>query len=232
MNHPAETTGTNAPHPGCLAVNTKPRVQLYLDVETTRTDLARQAWEIALIRRVVQAETFELVEEHELTIYIRLEDLDLDHGDPESLEVSRFHDRHPAITGDPLEHDQILCSAAEAAALVYEQSVGAEIHGVVPSFDTTTLTGLLVAHRYEPRWKERLVDVTVLGEGVLRMQGITPIPNSDASSRQCGVEPPAARERHTAMGDARWSQRWHQHLLASTTHAHLRLNELPIGASS
>lgn len=206
------------------------RVQLYLDVETTRKDLARQPWEIALIRRVVHAQSLQLLDEHALTIYIRPEDLDLDRSDPESLEVSRFYDRHPSITGDPLEHDQILCSAAEAAALVVEQSFGGEIHGVVPSFDTLTLGGLLVAHGYEPRWKERLVDVTVLGEGMLRAQGTIPIPSSDASSRQCGVEPPAAHERHTAMGDARWSQRWHHHILASTTHPHLSVTGQPIGA--
>lgn len=218
-------------NPAAITANSY-RVQLYLDVETTRKDLARQAWEIALLRRVVKTQTLELLDEHAVTIYVRREDLDIEHGDPESLEVSRFHDRHPEITGEPLEHDQILCSAAEAAALVTEQSFGAEIHGVVPSFDTTTLTGLLVAHGYAPRWKERLVDVTVLGEGFLRAQGIIPIPSSDASSRQCGVEPPASDERHTAMGDARWSQRWHHHILASTTHPHLSRADEPIGAIS
>lgn len=38
---------------------------------------------------------------------------------------------------------------------------------------------------------------------------------SDDLSRACGVEPPTEEERHTALGDARWVQRWYDHIIGS-----------------
>lgn len=40
-----------------------------------------------------------------------------------------------------------------------------------------------------------------------------PAARSDDLSRACGVEPPSEEERHTALGDARWVQRWYDHIL-------------------
>lgn len=41
---------------------------------------------------------------------------------------------------------------------------------------------------------------------------IAPPWRSDDLARACGVEPPSDADRHTAMGDARWVQRWYDTL--------------------
>lgn len=183
----------------------------FLDCETNGVHLQRRPWEIAILRRTGDGT------DQSISIYIDLPDLDLDHADPEGLQIGRFHDRHPALTCTDLDADQILCDAAEAAHLVHAWTAGATIVGIVPSFDTECLTGLLTRHGYTPRWHYRLVDVSVLAAGYLLGQGVTPKETSEELSVQCGVQPATGLARHTAVGDADWTRRWFDQLTATTT---------------
>ncbi|MFI7191434.1 hypothetical protein ACIBQ0_17005 [Nocardia nova] len=120
-------------------------------------------------------------------------------------------------------------SEAEIAVRVERWTRNAHIVGAVPNFDTETLAAMLRRHGLCPSWHYHLIDVEALAVGWLhgvaaraideaRMRGEEPDPalvdrnlplpwKSDDVSGACGVQPPTAEERHTAMGDARWAMR-------------------------
>lgn len=152
--------------------------------------------------------------ERELTIFVDLADLDLEHADPNSLAVGRFYERHPHF-GAPLGERQLLCSAGQAAALVQTWTSGARVFGVVPSFDTGCLEELLHRHGLEPQWHFQPWDIAVLAVGYLIGRQLPVQRSSEATSLQCGVAVPTDTERHTAMGDARWVKRWYDHIMPS-----------------
>lgn len=101
------------------------RPVVFLDTETTGRDRFRRPWEIAIIRR-------DRTDERAVTLFIEEADLDLDHADPEALEVSKFYDRHPQFAGT-LRPGSLLCSGADAAALVHSWTNQARVYGVVPA---------------------------------------------------------------------------------------------------
>jgi hypothetical protein len=179
---------------------------VFLDAETTRLDRRRRPWEIAMIRREHGGR------DEEITVFVDIDDLELADADPESLRIGGFGTRHPSF-GRPLAAGERLCSAAAAARLVQQWTAGAQVFGVVPSFDTFCLDELLHRHDLEPRWHFQAWDMAVFAAGFLaglrRAAGTT----SEAVSKQCGVEPPQGIERHTAMGDARWVQRWYDRIV-------------------
>jgi hypothetical protein len=186
----------------------------FLDTETTGVHPGRQVWEIAMIRRDDSGET-------EASFFV---DVDLSAADPFGLSVGRFYERHPhgqylsgrsntpggkSITDEPLT---VIDAAHEVARMTH----GAHIVGIVPNFDTETLDPLLRAHGLIPAWHYHLIDVEAMAVGYLRGRGWEDITDaidvpwrSDDLSRACGVEPPSDDERHTALGDARWAQRWY-----------------------
>jgi hypothetical protein len=176
-------------------------VVVFLDAETTRLDRRRRPWEIAMIRR-------DSLDERAMTIYVDVDDLHLEEADPESLRIGAFMSRHPSF-GRELEPGEQLCSAAAAAQLVQTWTAGAQVFGVVPSFDTFCLAELLHRHGLEPRWHFQPWDMAVYAAGYLAGRRQCAGASSEAVSLQCGVAPPAGEERHTAMGDARWVQRWY-----------------------
>lgn len=131
-----------------------------------------------------------------------------------------------------------------AAMRVSRWTHGAHIVGAVPNFDTEVLAKLLRDNGLTPAWHYHLVDVEAMALGYLarckhdeeiflhnttdevrehrktsvidRYAALTELPyKSDELSRACSVEPPSPAERHTALGDARWCQRWYDALSGS-----------------
>lgn len=174
---------------------------VFLDTETTSTLHTRHPWEIAMILRA------EGRKDRELVVYIDVADLDLKNADPKALKISRFHERHPQITGD-IPAGAILCSEQQAAARVLEWTAGARVAGVNPHFDLDTLEPMLRRHNLDPRWYFMPLCVATEGSGFVKGRGIRPGRTAEAISRQCGVEPPAAPLRHSALGDALWAMHW------------------------
>lgn len=177
------------------------RPLVFLDTETTGCHRERRPWEIAMIRR-------DAAVQREITVYVDIADLDLDHACPDALAISRFHQRHPHF-GAPLGTNELLCSGAQAAALVRQWTAAATVFGVVPSFDTECLSELLNRHGLSTSWHYQPWDIAVFASGYLAGRGQILETNSEKTSHACGVHPPTAAERHTAMGDARWVARWH-----------------------
>jgi hypothetical protein len=95
---------------------------------------------------------------------------------------------------------------------VREWTLGATIVGVVPSFDTFCLTRMLSRHQLTPEWDPDVIDVVPMAASIIRRQGRTPETDCARLSQQCGVRPPGAVHRHTALGDARWAMRWYDSL--------------------
>ncbi|WP_225506666.1 hypothetical protein [Mycolicibacterium fortuitum] len=203
----AQQGRNTAPHDGITTKTHggKAVIPVFLDTETTGLHRGYRPWEIALIRREETIDT-------ELTIFVDIDDIDLDSADPISLQLGGFEQRHPQ-RGGALGPDQVLMSGADAAAEVQKRTAGVEIWGVNPSYDTIGLDGLLARHRLEATWYYQPQDIAQQGRGFLRGSGIARPPRtSDELSLACGVQPPAPHERHTAMGDARWVGRWYDAL--------------------
>lgn len=181
--------------------------RIYLDTETNGKHPLRRAWEIALIICTPGQALKELL------LYVDIRDIDVKGAEPGAFQIGRFDERHPQRNG-VLPDGARLVRETQLARLVYEVTRGAQIHGVVPSFDTDTLAPALRRHHREPGWHYMPLCVSTMAAGYLNALNISPKQTSEEISRQCGVEPPEGDERHTALGDARWAHRWHHHLLS------------------
>jgi hypothetical protein len=202
-----------------------------LDTETTGVHPEREIWEIGMIKRHPDGQTF--------TSSFFIEDVDLSRADPFGLSIGRFYERHPQYNGlrenggrwreGPLvgkdegnpfggSADYRICSARQAAVRVEEWTRGAHIIGAVPNFDTESLGRLLRQYGLIPAWHYHLIDVENLMVGYLmgaapgtvgeRLREVaTPPWKSDELAALLGVEPSSPEERHTALGDAEWALR-------------------------
>lgn len=193
---------------------------VFLDTETTGLHHDRRPWEIALIRREPNGYT------SELQIYVK--DVDLSAAELIGLNVGHFYENHPLFRTDHAvpphsEREELgpgvrLTTEAKAAVIVERMTRGATIVGAVPSFDTECLAAMLRRHKLCAAWHYHLIDVEAVALGYLHRAGPYPrklldLPiKSDALSELCGVQPPSDEERHTAIGDARWVQRWYDTL--------------------
>jgi hypothetical protein len=196
---------------------------LFLDTETTGLHPGRRAWEVAMIRRDDEGR-------RETSFFVSV---DLTHADPFGLKVGRFWDRHPVgrkLSGKECNTPGDLApvlSQHDAAKEIMRWTFGAHIVGAVPNFDTETLAGLLRSQGYMPAWHYHLIDVENIAIGWLlgRQQSgwvsldgdggaldLTPPWSSDALSKACGVTAATEAERHTALGDARWVERWYDQM--------------------
>jgi DNA polymerase III epsilon subunit-like protein len=182
------------------------RPLVFLDTETTGLHRGRRPWEIALIRRTESSQT-------RLLLCVDIDDIDLASADPVGLKISGFHKRHPQARERPLQFPRVYRSN-QAAALVQRWTAGATIIGVVPRFDTECLAEMFARHGLDTHWHPDLVDVVGLGAAVVRVSGREPESDVAGLSKQCGVRPPTAAQRHTALGDARWAMRWYDKLAA------------------
>lgn len=188
---------------------------VFLDTETTSLQPNRRVWEVAMIRRDDEGE-------QERRVFIR--NVDLSDANSKALEVGGFYERHPQYAGgfhrEPkaiarptgLLGSRTLLERHEAAVEVERWTQGATIVGCNPTFDTEVLSSLLrlAALNWQP-WHYHLIDMPALAVGWLLARGtdVGPPPwRSDHLAELCGVEPAAAEDRHTALGDARWVRRW------------------------
>lgn len=158
---------------------------------------------------------------------------------PKALEVNRFHERTSADdwrwdvkwNSFGYDADEMKMLLEDLAPWLNDK----HILGAVPNFDTER-----IAHMYKafevpvPRWHYHLLDIEVLAVGYLlnqrallkpgttdqakalvaRIDELLTLPyKSDDLAEYFGVEPPANDDRHTALGDVRWTVRWFRRLL-------------------
>ena len=203
----------------------------FLDIETT--SLARpfsttpsEVWEVGLIVRG----------ENDLGRYeverSWLLPVTLEHADTVSLDIGRFHDRHPQ--GDRYEGDAAATPTDEFVREFVDLVDGCHLVGNVVSFDEERLAAILLGHHFTAMpWHYHLIDVEALAAGYLRglhdvvveygipvadpdsygatvvRQAINhaqPRWNSEDLSAALGVTVPNDTDRHTALGDARWAK--------------------------
>ncbi len=133
-----------------------------------------------------------------------------------------------------------LVSARAAARRIATLTHGAHIVGVNPTFDVEIFAAMLRAEGLTPQWDYHLEDLVAETAGFLRALLVVravgkdlpwPIPSakvartddelvdlvalpwkSDDLAAAVGVEPTATSDRHTALGDARWTARWYDTL--------------------
>lgn len=202
----------------------------FLDTETT--SLARpcsptpgEIWEVGLILR----------DQDGGDRYRWFLPVTLEHADPKSLEISRFHDRHPQgdqYAGDSRESDHLVADLERWCEDFATLTAGAHLVGNVVSFDEERLAALLMAHGIQPTWHYHLIDVESMAAGylgglitVVSEYGIPtddpdsyghgvveaarhrfPRWDSEDLSAALGVTPPGPDQRHTALGDALWAR--------------------------
>jgi len=204
---------------------------VFIDTETTSLAPDRHIWEIAMIRR----------HEGERKVASFFVTVDLRHADPFALKLTRFYDRHPDFTQpkevrriwdlEDLEEQleeasrigipdapPILANVQTAAQLVFHWTRDATIVGAVPNFDTEGLDHMMRQQGLQPAWRYHLRDIETLAVGLMAGRG-DPLVHfaddwkSDELSTLCGVEPASEKDRHTALGDALWVERWWDRLL-------------------
>lgn len=183
---------------------------VFADTETTSLDRdTREIWEIGLIIRDPGCPDRE--------VEIIVADADFTFANPYSLDIGRAYERHPKFTGRNKVGDgaPLYMSQADAAAAVEEETRKATIVGMVPNFDTLNFEVLLQRHGLPYSGHYHLLDAENLILGYLWGQRSAgrdvPDPgmprwDSDELSRMVGVEPPGDLDRHTAIGDARWTR--------------------------
>ena len=180
----------------------------FIDTETTSLRPGRQIWEAAIIRVTLHDDGNEDITE---TSFF-LDNIDIQSADPASLKIGRFWDRHPhalqmrAIQPAPAE----MLPPVRAAKRILRLTHDATLIGSNPHFDAHSLERLLRGQGMQPTWDYRLIDVPTLAAGWLGAKGHeVPLPlRSQELSEACQVQPPAPKNRHTALGDARWIMRW------------------------
>lgn len=178
----------------------------FADAETLSTLYGTQVWEMALL----------LVGEGEIIgrypWMVRRSDLNLDLADPESLEVNRFHQRHP-------EGDNYIPGNRPAPLLFREREVFDELaeltrgrlvaYGSNPAFDKARTEIRAAQLGVELSWHYHPVDLVSMSMGWLDGRGL-PYPEPQKShdfSLALGVDP-ARFARHTALGDCEWTYAW------------------------
>lgn len=193
---------------------------VFLDTETTGLHPTREAWEVGMIKqdRGVQ---------ERVSFFVDYSDLDMATADPFALNIGKFWERHPDITGEntrdfilqPYEESReaitsqdyddlaklpVLLRAVDAAILVADFTRGAHIVGAVPSFDTETLDPLLRKHNQLPGWHYHLTDVETLAIGYLNAM-LAQIPGDflgwDRAVIHSALQPPwSSRELGKILG--------------------------------
>jgi hypothetical protein len=138
------------------------------------------------------------------------------------LEIGRHGERympslmfHPAgtaiIVAHPLEPVGQIVPARRFAGTVAALTRNADLWGSNPGFDMRHLGELMATQGTEPGWHHHPNDIPSAAAGWCAAKGITAVSargdgkiRSDDWSRAVGVDPDAF-ERHTALGDCRWT---------------------------
>lgn len=195
---------------------------IFLDTETTGLDPDRhEVWEVAWIIRDESRRD----DESAWQLPLRW----LGDADPYALRVGRFHDRYRYVPSPVAvsSSDGARTSEDIVARSICQQFDGATIVGAVPDFDVRFLTRWLARQGFPWTAHYHLCDVENLAVGYLRRQLdelstlrevgeaysphealariLDPPWSSDALSAALGIEI-APKDRHTALGDARWAR--------------------------
>jgi len=133
---------------------------VFLDTETTSLRPDRRAWEIGLIRRPVAGDAIER------QWFIDTDDLDLGNADLFSLNVGRFHERHPQVRAGGGSTSPVLYES-EVLREVERLTRGAHLAGAVISFDAEVLAARMRAHGICPSWHYHLIEIEALAAGWL-----------------------------------------------------------------
>lgn len=208
---------------------------VFLDTETDGVHPGRQVWEVAMIRRDEHGE-------RETQFFVDIDLASADpfglkiggfydrHPLGRQLSAAYMNDHATSRAWDEMDYRRRGESVTHniAAMRVARWTHGAHIVGAVPNFDTEVLGQLLRDQELTPSWHYHLIDVESLAVGFLhgagrpaksampaRVAETLALPwKSDDLSRTCGVEPPTAEERHTALGDARWVSRLYDAIMS------------------
>ena len=167
---------------------------VFLDIETLGLDIDAPIWEVAAIRREPDGTetTYHafLRDEWDDPLWVRTE--------LPKVFADDFRERYP---NDPTRLSTLLTVERALGDLLYDRP---HVVGAVPGFDTARIEHQLGVSG----WHHHLIDVEALAVGWLRGRG-RPMPDlpwdSDNMSRMVGVDPDRF-DRHTAMGDALWTQ--------------------------
>lgn len=178
------------------------------DVETVRLEPgAYVVWEASLI-----------VEDG--TEYLWQIRPDLGHANQRALEVGRYHERiHPDLRDAMIGSAMRLVHPAgpgrtttgiianEIAALTLPRDgIKCRLAGSKPSFDGDHLDAMLRRQGQCGSWYHHGMDVPSMVEGWCAARGITPRgARSSELSLDLGIDPNSF-DRHTALGDARWTR--------------------------
>ena len=188
---------------------------VFIDTETTSLRHDRRAWDIALIVRTEDGDA-------ERQWFIDADDLDLGNADLKSLQIGRFHERHPdasAQYGKRISADGRSAVAVQMRGMperdvllaVERLTRGAHLVGAVPNFDAEVLAERMRFHGICPSWHYHLVDVETLAAGILRQP---PPWNFDGLLDTFGLRY-AEVDRHTALGDARMVRNFYDTMMAA-----------------
>lgn len=193
---------------------------VFLDTETLGLDLDAPIWEVAAIRRSINAGAPSCIVETELHLFINAEPLPWLDSLP-----AEFADDYRTRFGQ--NYGKSLAPTVAAGVIHKFLDGRPHIVGAVPDFDTTRIRHQLFRPLLLPDpWHYHLIDIenVVVGyvHGVAaraideaRMRGEEPNPalvnrrldlpwKSDELSRAVNVNPDDYA-RHTAMGDVRWT---------------------------
>lgn len=192
----------------------------FLDTETTGLHPEALAWEFAGIRVDPDGTTTEL----HFFIDAPVHDADL-----RALKIGGYYDRHPDYTPRrPIVTDEAngwnwidyppttpeVLTPEEAARKIERHTREAILAGSNPDYDARILSILIRDHGLLPAWHYRHLDVITFAAGRLARSTKTEhralvdtLPwKSDQIAAALGVTA-TPEDRHTALGDARWTQR-------------------------
>lgn len=192
---------------------------VFVDTETTGLGPQARPWEIAIIRREPDGTETQYVGQ----ITYDLESLPRG-TTPEALHVGGWLTRGAPRTkyighrGEPTDFRWADERAAALDIKRYFQDTPILI-GVGIHFDAEILAGLFGRTGISASWHYGLVDLKAatwgflhgrardIDSAVLEERWVLPMRSEMLAAALC-VVPPAADERHTALGDARWAARW------------------------
>lgn len=127
---------------------------------------------------------------------------DVSKASPDALRKNRFFERR--VEG----YEQHGVDGKEGAWRIAEFTSGATLAGNRISFDEGMVSAYLRKHGLCHAWNLYTVDVPTFCAGALGLRGANF--NGKTVSELLGVLLPSDEDRHTAMGDVRWSRRMHE----------------------
>lgn len=191
---------------------------VFLDTETTGLSYDKQVWDVAMIRDNPDGTT----ERDQFMIQVFEESTELYEFNEDSKQYNHWERYDAASTISAL-------AAAEHIKHMFRDN--AHLVGMVPDFDSNALWRLIRDHSADSRagfpWYYQVIDVDMIALGYFRgclnglaglnnpaakmnkhtLERLVSLPlNTNAASAYLGVPVPSDSERHTAMGDAKWTR--------------------------